>query len=414
MPNLNESLIDMNPWWKGDLQLYFKPREIYEEIQKYIPLRQIIAFTGLRRVGKTTLLMKIIEDTIKKGFDPKRIIYFSFDEFRTGEIKDILKAYDEIMGQNFKVGNYVLVMDEVQKLSDWENQIKIIYDLYKDIKIILSGSESLFIRKKSKETLGGRLFEFKVNPLNFREFLSFKGKSFEPPSLYDSELSRLFREFILTQGFPELVDVSDKGIIKKYIKESIVEKAIYRDIPQIYKINDVQLLESLLNIFMYDPGEITEISELAKELSASRQTISQYLSYLEETFLLRKVYNFARSRRKVERKLKKYYPTILAPELLFRDDENSKSKVWECLVVNQLNTEFFWRDVYKNEVDIITQEMVPIEVKYGKITIDGLIHFMKQFNVEEGYVISPKREEEIIKEEKKIHVTKAYFFFLKR
>ncbi len=414
MPNLNESLIDMNPWWKGDLQLYFKSREIYEEIQKYIPLRQIIAFTGLRRVGKTTLLMKIIEDTIKKGFDPKRIIYFSFDEFRTGEIKDILKAYDEIMGQNFKVGNYVLVMDEVQKLSDWENQIKIIYDLYKDIKIILSGSESLFIRKKSKETLGGRLFEFKVNPLNFREFISFKGKSFEPPSLYDSELSRLFREFILTQGFPELVDVSDKGIIKKYIKESIVEKAIYRDIPQIYKINDVQLLESLLNIFMYDPGEITEISELAKELSASRQTISQYLSYLEETFLLRKVYNFARSRRKVERKLKKYYPTILAPELLFRDDENSKSKVWECLVVNQLNTEFFWRDVYKNEVDIITQEMVPIEVKYGKITIDGLIHFMKQFNVEEGYVISPNREEEIIKEEKKIHVTKAYFFFLKR
>jgi len=74
------------------------------------------------------------------------------------------------------------------------------------------------------------------------------------------------------------------------------------------------------------------------------------MSYIEESFLIKKLYNYSRSRRKTERKLKRYYPTIISPDLLFREDEHSKSRVFEWLVVNQLKAEFFWRDPYKNDI----------------------------------------------------------------
>ena len=69
MPEIKEALRDFNPWWKGEFKVAFKEREIYSQIQKYLPLPHIIAFTGLRRIGKTTLMLKIVEDSIKKGID---------------------------------------------------------------------------------------------------------------------------------------------------------------------------------------------------------------------------------------------------------------------------------------------------------------------------------------------------------
>jgi len=84
------------------------------------------------------------------------------------------------------------------------------------------------------------------------------------------------------------------------------------------------------------------------------------------------------------------------------------------LVVNQLNAEFFWRDPYKNEVDVVTTngEPVPIEVKYGKTDTKGLIAFMNRFKVEKGYVISRDKEETQKIGGKLISVVPAFKFFL--
>ncbi len=287
--------------------------------------------------------------------------------------------------------------------------------LEKNTKVIISGSESLFIKRKSIETLAGRIFEFKVEPLSFREFLRFKGVDFKPIGLHKRELIRLFSEFTLTLGLPELVGIKDKDIIKKYVKDSIIEKVIYRDMQKLFRIKDISVLESLLNIFMEEPGQLVDVSGLAKELKVSRQTLSSYLTYLEESFLIRKLYNFSKNKRKVERKLKKYYPTMVSPDLLFMEDKISKSKVFEWLIVSQLQAEFFWRDPYKNEVDIVSadKEIMPIEVKYGKIDIKGILSFMKKFGVDEGYIISPNIEEKQRIDGKTISTVPAFRFLLK-
>ena len=416
MAKIRDVLKLSNPWWTENFKVEFKEREIYKEIQKFMSLPQIIALTGLRRVGKTTLMFKLAEDRIRTGFDPKNIIYFSFDEFREIEIRDVMNAYEELVEKDFKEGKYLLLLDEIQKLGNWDDQLKRTYDLFgKNIKIIVSGSESLLIRKKSKETLAGRMFDFKVEPLSFKEFLRFKGTNFEPVGLYEKELFQQFKEFCVTLGFPELVGIREKDIIKKYAVESIVERVLYRDMPRLFKIRDISVIESLLDMFMEEPGQLVEISSLAKELKISRQTLSNYLTYLEESFLIRKLYNFSRNRRKVERKLKKYYPTVISIDVLFNEDDLSKSKVLEWLVVNQLKAEFFWRDPYKNEVDVVlpNKKLTPAEIKYGKISFEGLLAFMNKFKVSQGYVISLSQEREQEIAEKKISVLPAYKFLLR-
>ena len=397
MATIKEGLDDFNPWWKEEFEIKFRARKIYEQIKKFMPLRQIIAFTGLRRVGKTTLMFKIVKDAISnKEYNPQDIIYFSFDRFKEVEVREIIKEYENKTNKDVKKGKYLLILDEVQKLKDWENQLKSIYDIYgRSIKMIISGSGSLFIKKKSKETLAGRIFEFKIELLSFLEFLSFKNVNLQPIGLYEREYLKLFEEFTLTLGFPELIGISDKDVIEKYIKE-IIDKIIYQDIPKLFKIKDITILESLLNLFLEEPGQLAELSSLARDLNLSRQTLSEYLSYLEDSFLIKKVYNFSRSRRKVERKLKKYYHAIVSANLLFKDDDLYKSKIFEWMLINQLKAEFFWRDPYKHEVDavLIDEKVIPIEIKYGRIDFEGIIAFMDKFKIKGGYILSKKEERE--------------------
>lgn len=405
------ALKETNKWWKAEFKIDYKSREIYDKIKKFIGTKQIIALTGLRRVGKTTLMLKIVKDKLEAGFAPENIVYFSFDDFKDIKIKEVIDTYTELMNKNLDKGKHLFLFDEIQKIEGWEEQIKRIYDNYKNFKIIVSGSESLFIRKRIRESLAGRFYEFKVNQLSFKEFLEFKKIERKNIRLYKEELIRAFKEYILCNGFPEIVD-SDKEIITKYLKENIIEKIIYRDIPQIFPVRDVSILEGLFNIILFDPGEIMDLNSLADDLDISRQTVSTYLDYLEKSFLIKKVYNFSKNVRKTERKLKKYYPAIIHPKLI---EKENWGKILETAMVLQLNAEFFWRDTYKNEVDIIlvNDKILPIEIKSGKkIDTRGLLLFMKKFKIKKGFIISLNQERTAKLKGKTIEAIPAWKFLL--
>src|SRR3989344_1521779 len=412
---VKKALFESNPWWRQKLEINYKDREIYQKLQKYMEVKQIIAMTGLRRVGKTTIMLKIIKEKIDSGFAPDNIVYFSFDNFRDLDLSELIEVYSEEYDKDVKISKYLFLFDEVQKINNWEEQVKRLYDLHINFKIIISGSESLFIRKKSKESLAGRMFEFKVDPLSFKEFLSFKGLNLKPTGLYEKELLRIFEEFMSSGGFPELVDMKDNDFIKNYIRETVVEKILFRDIPLIYPIRDVSILESIFRIISGNPGQIIEINKLASEVGLSRRVVSLYIGYLENSFLIKKIFNFSRNQRKTAKKLKKYYPTIPALGFIY-GNEDVKPKIFENMIVLHSEANFFWRDAYKNEVDIVLYDgkIIPIEIKYGEIKdIGGMFKFMDLFNVKEGFVISRDKEKEQKIGNKSISVIPAWKWFLK-
>ena len=197
-------LEEFNHWWTSkkvdtELALPFK-RDIYLEIEKHLDKRFILALVGLRRVGKTTIMYQLIQKLVEANINKTNILFFSFDEISV-KLNEVLETYKEIHSKDIRAEKIYIFLDEIQKCEGWENELKKYYDLYPKIKFIISGSESLFIRKKTKETLAGRIFEFTLTPFTFREYLRFN-KVEENEFKYETKIKPLFNKFAEKGGFP--------------------------------------------------------------------------------------------------------------------------------------------------------------------------------------------------------------------
>src|SRR3989344_4320236 len=224
-----ERLSNMNHWWKlSNVKqefIYSLKRNLFKDILNHLEIRQIIGIVGLRMVGKTTLFYEVIDYLIKKNINPKNIIYFSFDEI-DAKLEDLFKVYEEnVIKKKIGEEKIFVFLDEIQKLEDWQNKIKIYYDLYPNtIKFFISGSASIDILLKAKESLAGRIFYFHLDLPSFEEFLELKKKNIkdikERPELWKREIKIELSNY-LSKPFPEIIDAPDE-IAKKYIKEAVI------------------------------------------------------------------------------------------------------------------------------------------------------------------------------------------------
>ncbi len=393
-----DKLGEMNGWWKiGTVRKQLAPpfrRKLFFETRKYVKLRQITAIVGLRRTGKTTLFFQLIEDLIKSGVNSSSILYFSFDE-RVEELRELINLYQEnILKKDIGGKKIYVFLDEIQKLKDWQNKIKIYYDLYPNIKFFVSGSASLNILVDAKESLAGRIFYFNLGVLSFAEFLQLRGKDIkkikENVDLWKHELRVELNDFLL-KPFPEIINANDE-IAKKYIKESVIEKAIFRDLSSLFEIKDIELIEKLIYILASNPGMIVNLDDLSKDLGRSRQVISNYLYYLQHCFILNALRNFRGSFKASSRKLKRYY--LSHPCLALALASPEQGKTMENLVQFAIKADHFWREQNK-EVDFIVTEdkkITPIEVKYAaKVRmkdVKNLVKFMQEHKIKKGIVIT--------------------------
>ncbi|MFH0817253.1 MAG: ATP-binding protein, partial [Candidatus Micrarchaeota archaeon] len=315
-----EKLELFNPWWAGrgvdpGLALPFR-RPTYGKIQGALEGRFILALVGLRRLGKTTIMYQTIEGLLRKGIKPESILFFSFDEYPT-TIDDVIATYLNITGRDLREGRVFIFLDEIQKCANWENQLKKYYDLFPKAKFILSGSESLFVRKKSKETLAGRIFEYTLKPLDFWEYLELAGVK-ESSLKVESEISRHFVKFAQNGGFPETLTFSGVAELREYIRSIVVDKIVYKDIPRLYHIEDPEFLITLLELVSANPGIYLDYQSLAQQFGRDRRVVKTYVNYLKESFLLRLIGNYRKGRVASLRKVKRAYPTDTALIRLFK------------------------------------------------------------------------------------------------
>ncbi|MDE1822020.1 MAG: ATP-binding protein [Euryarchaeota archaeon] len=419
MPSIASTLEDLNPWWHGAFQLDYRPRQLYPEILSALKMRWAVALTGLRRVGKTTLLLKVAKDAIDAGLDPSRVVYFSFDRHRHAELGEVLREYEKLKGTHLLDGKFIIIFDEVQKAEGWEDQLKALYDRYRTqngkVQFLASGSESLWLRKGMRESLAGRLVELRVDPLSYREYLDFLGVRYEPLAIHQRDVERRWPSYLRSLGFPELALPEEPGktVVRSVVEEWVRDRALYRDLQQIVGSVDLDVLQTLVNLVWEEPGQVLELTSLSRDIGVSRPTLANYLWYLEATFLIRKLYNFSKNRRRSERKLKRYYPTVPSVDLVFRSDPEARAKVLESYTANALRAQFFWRDPAQHEVDVVLAgpPVAPVEVKSGRVETGGLQSFMRRFGVREGWVVSLTEEGDRKVAEGTIHVVPGHIFF---
>ncbi len=397
-------LEEFNHWWisgkvDAELALPFK-RDIYLEIEKRMDKRFILALVGLRRVGKTTTMYQLIQKLIESKVNKTTILFFSFDEV-SAKLYEVLETYKEIHNKDFRKEKIYIFLDEIQKCSGWENELKKYYDLYPKLKFIISGSESLFIRKKTKETLAGRIFEFTLTPFTFREYLRFN-KVEKNEFKYETKIKPFFNKFAERGGFPETFSFETNKDFKEYIRALVVDKIVYKDIPRMFKLEDADFLGVLLELISANPGMYIDYQSLSRQFEKDRRVIKNYINYLKESFLITLLGNYRKGSITTLRKKKRAYPTDNALIYLYKSniEEGFFGRMIETLAVNKLKASSFWKN--GGEIDIVYRDL-PIEVKYQeKINSEDfkpIREFMRKFNKKEGLMLTKKEEKEIKFEE---------------
>jgi len=396
---MNERMLyRFNEWWitgtvRSDLTGRFR-RMDYPALKRLIDDRSIVLFYGLRRVGKTTIMYQIISDLLKEGKEPERILYFSFDE-SSGDIDEMISLYAETVLKKpiTEATRIYMFLDEVQKAEDWENRIKIFYDLYPNIKFVLSGSSSLNVLKGSSETLAGRIVRVKIEPLSFSEFCRLKGHEvpYEKVAYARDILGPMLMEYIEKGGFPELVWESDRYKIRSYVRSIVIDRIVTRDIPQEFGIRDMDLMRRLMETILMNPGMILNLDKISSSFGRNRITISNFISYMEYAFLIRTVSNYRPGVEAASRKLKKVYPYIPAFYLamLASQDAYDTGKLMENAMAAVLSPGYYFR-AGNTEIDFVLDHggvRIPIEVKSGNYDISDFSKALKKMRSDSGILV---------------------------
>jgi uncharacterized protein len=348
----------------------YKERLIYSGLKDHLSKRQITIITGLRRTGKTTIVKKLLEESEsgnKAYFDLERID--NRELFSEKNYENIISALTS-RGLDFRKKTLIAI-DEVQLLPGIVSVIKYLYDNYQ-IKFIVTGSSSYYIKNLFSESLAGRKKVFELCTLSFREFLRFKDISFLLPGtavgkkFIAAEYERLknqYDEFIRYGGFPELV-LSKKAEDKKDILNDILSSYLNIDIKNISDIRDQKNLHNLMKMLAARAGTRLDYSKLSSLTGISRPSVYNYMDLLENTFIITRVPVLAKN---PDREI------VKAPKVFINDNgllnqlaEVSSGVQFENAVFNQLK--FYGKLQYYSlksgkEIDFILDGKTAIEVK---------------------------------------------------
>ncbi len=310
---MDRVLNEYNPWWFESYTSDTILRHKYlDKIMDNIDRKNIIVVTGLRRIGKTTILKQTIVELLKR-VPEKHIFYVSLDnfEFEDYTIRDIIDRYREINKIPIEDKAYIF-LDEVTYKDNFQQEIKNLYDMT-NLKIIISSSSASVLKDK-KAFLTGRTKTFEIMPLDFKEFLQFRKIKIKK---YDSVLLKTnFEEYLKIGGIPEFVLTQDID----YLKE-LVENIVYKDIIAYHNIKDRSIVFDLLKLLSERIGKRLTYNKLANILHISVDSVKRYLTYFEETYLIYIIGKHGNANERITSPKKVYFSDVGIRNILagFRD-----------------------------------------------------------------------------------------------
>jgi predicted AAA+ superfamily ATPase len=435
------------PTWREDVPVFRRP--VFSSILGDVHAgRQIISVTGPRRVGKSTLLQQLVLHLIEKQrIDPARVWYYSMDDpalFRKGAMPgdQIIEEMAVRLCESSQETGYLFI-DEVQRADRWELSLKKCYDLKYPLRIVISGSASSPIFKKSRESLLGRVIDYHVFPFSFREFLLFQlnqhplaeevkqigkagnrfmGALAKSPEHFrtdevtipllseelrkraDQELAR----YLVDGGFPEVwkIPTADKKL--DYLFDNQVKKVIYEDLTLATEFRKPDELKAFYVSLLEQPGVEVNLEKLAREAAINVQQIKRYLPLLEMTDLVQHAEKFRRSAIRMRHGNRKFYLVDiglrnavlrLGKEIL--KDESILDLYAKNLVFNALKKWKGFRqiDYYRDgnkAIDFVVHTRAhkywPIEVKYSRFAdqarLEGIHHFQRKYTCSAPTVVT--------------------------
>ena len=293
-----------------------------KKIRPLINKPVIKVLTGIRRAGKSAMLSLIEDELTGRGIDTQHIIRINFEESRYFPLTDAAALDTYISSLITGKKTYYLLIDEIQEVQSWE---KVINSLFASgvCDIYITGSNSRLLSSELSTYLAGRYVEIPVQTLSFAETLDFaEARTGKRP-----DAKNAFISYLKNGGFPMLHTGDYDADTIKMIANGIYSSAILRDVVQRHNLRNSVLLERLVMFLFDNTGNIfsaRSVSDFLKSenLSISPNTIYEYLSMLEEAFVVHRVQRFDMAGKRILKTLEKYYvsdTSLITSTLGFRD-----------------------------------------------------------------------------------------------
>lgn len=378
-------------------------RELLPALENQINTKEIVVLTGMRRVGKTTLL-RMIYDKINSGnklfFDIENPIEQRiFEEQDFNNILSNLTAYN--INENEKI---YLFLDEIQAFPDIVKAIKYLYDHY-SIKFFVTGSSSYYLKNLFPESLAGRKVEFTLYPLTFNEFLIFKKQnktfydSFKEKAINKNEIGytktiKYFDEYLEFGGFPQVVLTNDPQQKILQIKD-IFKSYFEKDITLLGNIKKISAFRDLIFLLIARSGTKLDMAKIASTMNLSRDTIYSYIAFLTGTYFIHLIEPFSSNSDREISGAKKVYlcdTGFFHPGLhITHISEGSKLENAAFLNIKKYGPVRYYQKRSGAEIDFILPESkTAVEIKKKGIENDfKKLHYLaEQLSMNEYYIVN--------------------------
>ena len=267
-------------------------------------LNLIKVITGVRRSGKSTLLLQYKEYLLSQKIKEKNIIYMNFESADWYNIKNYEDLYKYIK-ENITDGKTYILLDEVQNVEKWEKAVNsMLVDM--DCDIYITGSNAYLLSSELTTLLAGRILTIKMYPFSFKEFLQVY------PFKEDEDKYEKFDKYLKYGGMPMIANMNDnEELIIGYLND-IKEVVLKKDVINRNKIKDVVFLDNLIKYMSSCIGNLTtpnSISEFMKKNGSSitNETVDTYLNMIENAYFIYRVPRFELKGKQLLKTKVKYY-----------------------------------------------------------------------------------------------------------
>ncbi|MBN2147759.1 MAG: ATP-binding protein [Anaerolineales bacterium] len=371
------------------------------EIERAAQLPHAVIISGLRRVGKSTLLAQLAHRLGENQF-----YYVNFEDdrflgFQPEDANDLYQALLELFGER-----KVLIIDEVQNISGWEHFVRRFMDM--GIKFYITGSNASLLSRELGTRLTGRYVPVELFPFSFAEFLRFKGYALPDLTRLTTantvRLQQYLDEYLRQGGIPDALKYPDMSLLR-----TLYDDVLYRDIATRHRIEEVRALKELAFYLMSNPASQISFNKLKEQFHlGSVNTIKNYIEYLENGWLIFtvNVYDYSVKRQQIAAKKVYHIDTGLTNAVGFAFSANT-GKLIENLVFLAFRSKtdeiFYLTTPAGYEVDFYlpeTRQLVQVAQSLSNpVTrereVRALVDAMRSTNISQGMILSDANAEPV-------------------
>jgi len=421
----------LNDWnyWDKTVPAFFSRDEYQRKINAYLATGEVIVLKGIRRSGKSTLLINHIRQLIDTGLDKKEILFVNFEdprfdaELNNELLEQIFEIYKEFVNNETKPH---IFLDEVQHVAQWEKWVLTGYEL-KRAQFYVTGSSSKLLSREFGTALSGRFLAINVFPLGFGEYLLFMAQPTpDKISLITQKMTYkiAFNEYLRVGGFPKVSSLEDdlrrQEIIMYY------ETIILKDIVARYNLKNYDSVKKVALYLLSNIGKPFNLNKLRVSLTLSYDLADKYFEYLKDTFLLFEIFQYDHSLNMQFSNRRKVYciDNGILTNTSFRISEDY-GRYLENLVFIELKRNGL--EVYfhqgKKECDFVIKEGLNIKKaiqvcrtlkdENTKIReLKGLEEALDTYGLNEGMILTDDEEYEMVLEDHRIIVKPVWKWLL--